>query len=230
MSRSQDSPHGLSRRSFLKKSGQIALNAGVYSAFARVIRIGDAIAAIPVAGGYLLVDTKKCQGCNTCMLACSLAHEGSENLSLARIQVIQNPFQKFPDDLTIAQCRQCVEPACVEACPEEALFVDSANGNVRRIDKEKCTGCQACIEACPYTPSRIVWSREEELAQKCDLCAETPFWQQKGGPDGKQVCVEVCPMKAIQFTTDIPVQEGTAGYQVNLRGTEWASTMKYSTK
>jgi len=39
MSRSQDSPHGLARRSFLKKSGQIALNAGACNAFAQIIRI-----------------------------------------------------------------------------------------------------------------------------------------------------------------------------------------------
>ena len=38
----------------------------------------------------------------------------------------------------------------------------------------------------------------------------------KGGIGGKQACVEVCPMHAITFTTDVPVQNQT-GYQVNLR-------------
>jgi protein NrfC len=92
----------------LKFTGTVALGAGVYP---NLIWLDDAIAAIPASEGYLLVDTKKCQGCLSCMLACSLVHEGTENLSLARIQILQNSFAKFPDDLTMAQCRQCVEPA-----------------------------------------------------------------------------------------------------------------------
>jgi hypothetical protein len=33
--------------------------------------------------------------------------------------------------------------------------------------------------------------------------------------------VEVCPVNAIQFIRKIPVQEGTSGYKVNLRGAAW---------
>jgi protein NrfC len=79
----------------------------------------------------------------------------------------------------------------------------------------------ACVEACPYLPSRAVWNFEEDHAQKCDLCAEAPFWVEKGGPDGKQACVEVCPVGAIKFTKEIPQQEGDKGYKVNLRGKSW---------
>lgn len=38
-----------------------------------------------------------------------------------------------------------------------------------------------------------------------------------------QACVEVCPMEAIRFTKEIPIQEGDKGYKVNLRGAEWAA-------
>ena len=88
---------------------------------------------IPPADGYLLVDIEKCQGCLSCMLACSLVHEGVESLSLSRIQIMQNSFASFPDDLTIEQCRQCVDPACVKVCPTGALRADSEYGNVRRV-------------------------------------------------------------------------------------------------
>ena len=37
---------------------------------------------IPESKGYLLVDSKKCTGCASCMFACSLAHEGKLNLNL----------------------------------------------------------------------------------------------------------------------------------------------------
>ncbi len=37
------------------------------------------------------------------MLVCSLVHEGEENLSLSRIQILQDPFGRWPDDLTQEQ-------------------------------------------------------------------------------------------------------------------------------
>ena len=208
----------ISRRKFLKFGGTVAIGAGVLP---QIVWLNHALAAVPASEGYLLVDTKKCQGCLSCMLACSLVHEGTENLSLARIQILQNSFGKFPDDLTIAQCRQCVEPTCVEACPEKALQVDPKNGNIRIVDVKKCIGCNSCIQACPFEPSRALWNPDNKKALKCDLCSDAPFWSEKGGVKGKQACVEVCPLKAIQFTKNIPEQKGDTGYEVNLRGAEW---------
>jgi protein NrfC len=186
--------------------------------------------AIPPADGYLLVDVKKCQGCLSCMLACSLIHEGVESLSLSRIRIMQNSFGSFPDDLTIAQCRQCVDPACVKVCPTGALHADARYGYVRRVNKEACIGCGLCFDACPYTPSRafLVADRgfDGELkSRKCDLCANAPYhWDEGGGgPDGKQACVAICPVGAIVFTKEIPLQEGDGGYHVNLRDEVWAS-------
>jgi protein NrfC len=207
-----------SRRDFLKITGTVVIGAGTLP---KLIWLDDAIAAIPASDGYLLVDTKKCQGCLSCMLACSLVHEGTENLSLSRIQILQNSFAKFPDDLTMAQCRQCVEPPCVDACPEKALYVDKKNGNIRTVDVKKCIGCKACIQACPYEPGRALWNSDKKRALKCDLCSDAPFWSQKGGVKGKQACVEVCPLGAIQFTKKIPEQKGDSGYNVNLRGAGW---------
>jgi protein NrfC len=155
------------------------------------------------------------------MLSCSLVHEGKENLSLARIQIAQNSFGRFPDDLKVAVCRQCVTPVCVQNCPTGAAFVDSANGNVRRIDRAKCIGCKTCIWSCPQQPNRTVWNPSLNKAQKCDLCVDTPYWNEKGGPSGRQACVEACPMKALNFVTAIPDQTETDGYDVNLRNEHW---------
>jgi protein NrfC len=212
---------GVSRRDFLKASSGVALGVVIGGALYKLIPVGEGAVAYAASEGYLLVDTKKCQGCATCMLACSLVHEGKENLSLSRIQVLQNPFGATPGDLTILQCRQCVYPACAEACPTGALHVDEANGNVRTVDERKCIGCLRCVEACPYQPAGIAWNPEEKHSQKCDLCADTPFWNEQGGPGGKQACIEVCPVDAIAFTTEIPSED--VGYEVNLRTEAWAS-------
>ncbi len=156
------------------------------------------------------------------MIACSLVHEGKINTKLARIQVIQDPYGHYPDDIDVHQCRQCVFPECLVACPVPgAIYSDTKNGNVRRVDKLKCIGCQLCVTACPFTLSRIVWNSENGVAQMCDLCIDIPYWNEKGGPGGKQACVEVCPMEAIKFTNEIPTQIGEAGYKVNLRGKGW---------
>jgi protein NrfC len=186
--------------------------------------------SIPAADGYLLVDVEKCQGCMSCVLACSLIHEGVESLSLSRIQIVQNSFAPFPDDVAVEQCRQCVDPACVQVCPTGALAADAAHGNVRVVDAETCIGCGQCHDACPYTPSRAFLAADdafggEDRSRKCDLCAYAPYhWAEAGGgPGGEQACVAVCPVGAITFTAKIPMQEGDGGYHVDLRDRRWGS-------
>lgn len=172
---------------------------------------------VPRAQGYLIVDSKWCSGCQSCMMACSLVHEGEVNLSLARIQVMVNTLENWPNDVKIAQCRQCVYPTCLAACPNGALYVDTANGNIRVIDSSGCTGCQACIKACCHPPHRIAWNHQTKKALKCDLCIDTPYWGEKGGVDGKQACVEACKVKAIKFVRKVPDQTDDVGYDVCLR-------------
>ena len=175
----------------------------------------------PASKGYLVYDSKKCTGCTTCMMSCSLVHYGVQNLSISRIQVMQDSFGKFPDDIKMAPCRQCVSPVCVQNCPVGAAFVDTENGNVRRIDEEKCIGCQTCLSMCPQQPHRTVWNHVLGKATKCDLCIDTPHWNEKGGIEGKQACVEACPMQAIKFVEAVPNQRETEGYDVNLRNDYW---------
>jgi protein NrfC len=90
------------------------------------------------------------------------------------------------------------------------------------IDQELCIGCQACIEACPFAPKRVQWNHVTEKSQKCDLCADTPFLSERGGPGGIQTCVKVCPVNAIAFTKIMPDQEIEESYFVSLRGPAWA--------
>lgn len=210
----------VSRRDFLTGVGGMGIGAILAGSISQMLLLPDSVLAIPASDGYLLVDTKKCAGCTSCMMACSLTHHGETNLSLSRIQITQNPFGRFPDDIQISQCRQCPYPSCVAACPTGAMHADEETG-VRTVDASKCIGCERCVNACPFTPSRALWNYEDKHAQKCDLCEGAEFWSEVGGPDGKRACEEVCPMGAIEFTKELPEQSST-GYEKDMRsGTVW---------
>jgi protein NrfC len=219
----EDAKKQLSRRDFLAVGGAVVAVDVLLAATP-----AEAVAPAPAAGtsfpeskGYLIYDSKKCAGCTTCMLSCSLVHYGVQNLSRSRIQIMQDSWGKFPNDIKMALCRQCVAPVCVEKCPVGAAFIDADNGNVRRIDSKKCVGCKTCIKMCPQQPHRPVWIAADNKSTKCDLCIDSPYWDEKGGPGGKQACVESCPMMAIKFVKEIPDQEETNGYDVNLRNDHW---------
>lgn len=208
----------LSRRCFIKALGF----AGVAFSAGGCILLPDHRMVMPNSGGFLVVDFKKCMGCYTCMTSCAIAHSGQASLSLARIQIQQNPFANWPDDISIFICRQCEDAPCVKACPVAALQVDRKNGNIRHIDPNRCIGCLQCFEACPYIPTRIQWNSATEKSQKCDLCLNTPFMEEEGGVGGTQACVKACPVNAIAFVTEMPDQKRADSYDVNLRGEGWA--------
>jgi Fe-S-cluster-containing dehydrogenase component len=54
-------------------------------------------------------------------------------------------------------------------------------------------------------------------ATKCDLCVDTPYYNKKGGPDGTQACVEICPANALAVVDKLPDQADNRGYDRNLQ-------------
>lgn len=209
----------ITRRQFLIGTG--ALGAAFFLP-GRLLAIPNTIAD---SKGFLVVDLKKCQGCGTCMMACALAHSGIASYSLSRIQIQQDSFADWPDDVAMAICRQCQDAPCVAVCPVRPVRANKQNpkqGNVRMIDQSLCIGCKMCLTRCPYTPTRIQWNSELQKSQKCDLCVETPYLEEKGGPGGTQACIRVCPVNAIAFTTKMPDQGSDESYNVNLRDHVWS--------
>ncbi len=207
----------LNRRKFLKILGAAGIAASASGAFL----LPGNLLVMPNSEGYLVVDMGKCMGCSSCMTSCSLTHHGTASLSLSRIQIQQNSFANWPDDITMSICRQCEDAPCINACPVDANHVDKANGNVRRVDADRCIGCMQCIAACPWIPKRLQWDPIHRKAQKCDLCLDTPYLKEKGGPGGTQACVKVCPVDAIAYIEKMPKQKSLDSYETNLRGLGW---------
>jgi protein NrfC len=206
------------RREFLVGGGA-AIAAGALGIGVTESHAMDASApSYAPSAGYIVYDSKLCFGCQSCMYACSMTHEGDANPSVSRIQIIRDApsFTKYPYDIVMSVCRQCVTPLCVQNCPTGACHVDAANGNVRRIDQEKCIGCKRCISACPQRPHRTIWNSAKNKSTKCDLCVQAPHWGRQGGPSGTQACVTICPAKALKLVAEPPPQMDIAGYDVNL--------------
>ena len=216
--RSMIEPENPGRRRFLKTAGAAGVTGFVAASFV----MPGKLKSMPDSTGFLVVDPMKCQGCGSCMMACSLGHHGAVSQSLSRIQIQQDPFANFPGDISMAPCHQCEDAPCVEACPVAANRPALAKGDVRMIDQERCIGCEQCIDACKFTPSRVQWDPKLHKAQKCDLCTDAPYLGEPGGIGGTQACVKVCPSKAIAFTDKMPDQTREESYNVNLRGKGWA--------
>ncbi|MCS7386692.1 MAG: 4Fe-4S dicluster domain-containing protein [archaeon GB-1867-005] len=124
---------------------------------------------------WIMRDYLKCSGCRLCEIACSLFHEGKIWPEASRIRVFMLvPGLEFPHF-----CAQCIDYPCVNACQVGALSVDEGTGAVV-VDKDKCTACGACIEACPGKIPHIHPSEKYVLI--CDLCGGDPQ------------CVKVCEM------------------------------------
>ena len=112
---------------------------------------------------------ESCTGCRMCEMVCSLTHEKTGvNPRMARIRVDFYPEKGI---ITPKVCRLCARPACIEACPENALSQDEKSG-VILVHAERCTGCGTCIEACPFDALFI--HPETEKAITCDLCEGDP--------------------------------------------------------
>lgn len=127
----------------------------------------------------VILDMDRCIGCHSCSAACFYSHQGMPNVSYGIIEEGTLPVI----------CRQCEEPACVEACPVEALRREPS-GVVRR-SRMLCIGCGSCVYACPFGVIHPDLNRHQ--VAKCDMCEERVL------VGGVPRCVSACTSGALRF-------------------------------
>jgi len=89
-------------------------------------------------------------------------------------------------------CAQCTDYPCVKSCPFDALSVDEKTSAVL-VDREKCTSCGLCIEACPGEIPHI--HPKDDYVLICDLCG--------GDPECAKACTEA-GYDALRTVKEIP--------------------------
>jgi len=136
-------------------------------------------------------NSKRCLKCWACEIACQQWH-GIQAGGLKLRRVEEKTLGTFPDvtrTFFSLSCRHCARPRCVAACNVGAISKRNDNGIVL-VDRDKCNGCRACLDACPFGIPQFDAAGK---MQKCDMCLERI---EKGQ---SPVCSETCPTGALQW-------------------------------
>lgn len=138
----------------------------------------------------MLIDLRKCIGCNACSVVCK--SENDVPISVWRSWVKKVEKGHYPDTKEFflpLVCNNCEKPICVTVCPVGAS-IKRPDGIVY-IDPHRCIGCRYCMAACPYGARYIHPIRK--IAEKCYWC------HHRVDAGLKPACVVACPTGAIMF-------------------------------
>ena len=166
----------------------------------------------------MVIDTKRCVGCNACTVACKMANNVPQDIFWTRAltdggEMMDTPAGEVPDVslryITVS-CQHCENPACAKVCPVGATYKDPETGVVRQ-DYDKCIGCRMCMSACPYTGVRSFnWDEprypmdfalgdadapkhQKHVVEKCIFC------YQRLARGETPACMDLCPARARHF-------------------------------
>ncbi|MCC7261090.1 MAG: nitrate oxidoreductase subunit beta [Candidatus Latescibacteria bacterium] len=64
-------------------------------------------------------------------------------------------------------CNHCSYPACLAACPRQAIYKRPEDGIVL-VDQAECRGYRKCVEACPY--KKVMYRGNTRISEKCIGC------------------------------------------------------------
>jgi tetrathionate reductase subunit B len=153
-----------SRRNFLKKvsSGSVVATATAAPA------VAVAVAAGQPKRYAMVIDTRRCIGCQACSVACKTENEVPLGETRAWVEYIEKgDFPNVRRSFLPRLCNQCEKPQCVAVCPTGATYKRKEDGIVV-IDADICIGCKYCLQACPY--GMRFSNPETGTADKCDFC------------------------------------------------------------
>ncbi len=137
----------------------------------------------------MVVDTRLCVACKACVLACKAENKVPDGYS--RDWLIEEVWGELPNlhaENRSERCNHCTNTPCVSACPTGASHINE--GGAVLVSHNKCTGCKACIAACPYNAR---YAHPDGHVDKCTFCLHRV---QRGI---EPACASICPTKTLTF-------------------------------
>jgi len=135
-----------------------------------------------------VIDHRKCIGCHACTVACKTENHVPVGVNRTWVKYVEKDV--FPETRRVFQvtrCNHCANPPCVKICPVTAMY--QRKDGIVDFDSDRCIGCKACMQACPY--DSIYIDPDEGTAAKCHFCAH------RTEVGLEPACVVVCPEHAI---------------------------------
>jgi len=170
----------------------------------------------------ILYDPTRCTACRGCQVACKQWNENDEFIPTVENGVQSSNWGSYenPRDLSPTTwlkmefreverkgsvawlfsrraCMHCTDAACVRVCPNGSLYHHEL-GFVA-YNKDTCTGCGYCIDACPFDVPRSDRNIITGIAKmdKCTLCTTPGLDRIAQG--WEPACVKTCPPNALEF-------------------------------
>ncbi len=144
----------------------------------------------------LVIDLERCIGCHTCSIACKVENDIEEGSGI-RVDTVGGPHRDTPEgkfpNLSMyylpVLCQHCAKPPCLDSCVEGAIY--RREDGIVVIDEKKCSGCQLCVQACPY--GALVHLPGKNVVWKCNRCVH------RVDQGLEPFCVRCCENEALFF-------------------------------
>jgi Fe-S-cluster-containing dehydrogenase component/formate-dependent nitrite reductase membrane component NrfD len=170
---------------------------------------------VPIPNYGFVIDNRRCIGCHACTVACKAEHDDPIGVNKTWVKYIEKgEFPNTNRNFSVMRCNHCDDSPCTDVCPTTALW--EREDGIVDFDPERCIGCKACMQGCPY--DAIYIDPDTETAAKCNYCSH------RVDTGREPACVTVCPEDAIvagdMENPDSEISERIARQEVQARKPE----------